>query len=754
MKIESATIAMFRSIQAATLETCGDFNVLVGKNNSGKSNVLSALNAFFECISDNTVVTLKPSIGQETDFFQGKFVDLKHAEPAEIAIIFVMTLAERDALVRDIVTEAPQMKNAVDGLDPSLRLSLIVSVVPPPNPYGFIRKISLVSTRASRDVQPERVLFDVSPDAAKELFVNLSQARTHLDEAEAYTNALPELRRFSSQLFGDKKDESRPPLRYLLEAIHSRSRSSVLRNLESLVAQSANVEELSVTINNLVTQKREDADTLLNQALKNKVTTFAGEQSAIPTYVKQLLSRVSSTNVLCLRERRKPIGREEAARLLSLKVTRGGPQVLRSIQETVSALLGVQIDAFESEPAGPRDTSQRRATEPNAEMDIDNFLADVNGSGIREALRIVLDCEFRQPDILLLEEPEIYLHPSLETSMMRYLKSRSESCQVFISTHSTNFLDRGEMKNVYLVAKDNSTHIQLLDYEDAESTIPRELGIRLSSLFMFDHIVFVEGPSDEAILRELASTLRVNFSQHNVGFVHMGGVRNFTHYAAKSTLAFLAKRNVKLLFIIDRDERDEGEVAKLQAIAGANAKVKVLDRRELENYLTSPSAISEFIALKRKLLGEKTASNLPSGSEILQTIDECAEKLKQHTIDKQTVRALCSPAYPDVKRLFGDGGDATIIERVVKEFERLIAQLEDSKGRAPTVYGEQSDRVGSAWSGKKLHLVPGAELLDMVCQAYGIRFKKEQDGPRLASLVSATEIPAEIQQILREIADV
>ncbi|NER06645.1 MAG: AAA family ATPase, partial [Okeania sp. SIO3C4] len=30
--------------------------------------------------------------------------------------------------------------------------------------------------------------------------------------------------------------------------------------------------------------------------------------------------------------------------------------------------------------------------------------------------------EFEQPNILLIEEPEIHLHPALEISMMRYLK--------------------------------------------------------------------------------------------------------------------------------------------------------------------------------------------------------------------------------------------------------------------------------------------------------------------------------------------
>lgn len=322
----------------------------------------------------------------------------------------------------------------------------------------------------------------------------------------------------------------------------------------------------------LETKIQEEAVKVQEQPLRSRINTFAGEESAVPEYVRNLLCRLSAMKVLHLTERREQIGKKEAERLLSLKVRRGGTEILHNIQETVSALLGVQIDAFQS-------SSVSRVGETSAEMDVDNFLVEVNGSGIREALRLVLDVEFSEPDILLVEEPEIHLHPALETSMMRYLKRISTNCQVFITTHSTNFLDTSEMKNVYLVSKHDSTQVQKLDVEEAEAQIPKELGIRLSSLFMFDRLVFVEGQSDEEILREWASTLKVNFSQSNVGFISMGGVRNFFHYAAEVTLSFLTKRQVKMWFLIDRDEKDDFEISKFKQALSENATFKVLNRR-------------------------------------------------------------------------------------------------------------------------------------------------------------------------------
>jgi putative ATP-dependent endonuclease of OLD family len=448
--------------------------------------------------------------------------------------------------------------------------------------------------------------------------------------------------------------------------------------------------------------------------------------------------------VLYLRERRKLIGKEEADRLLSLKVTRGGPEVLQNIQETVSALLGVQIDAFQSD-------SPSRRGEPIAEMDVDNFLVEVNGSGIREALRIVLDFEFEHPNILLIEEPEIHLHPSLETSLMRYLKHINSDCQVFISTHSTNFLDTGEMKNVYLISKPDSTRIQLLDYEEAEVQIPRELGIRLSSLFMFDRLVFVEGSPDEDILREWASTLKVNLSQSNVGFIHIGGVRNLTYFAAEATLSFLTKRQVQMWFIIDRDEKDDAEIARLKEIGRENAVVKALEKRELENYLICPRAIVEFIELKRELAGNRFEEELPAESDVENTIQECAEKLKQIAIDKRVAKVLCRPVYPSARRLFEESQEMTIMDRLTDEIKQQIEQLEEARSRVQDVYKEQAECVESAWHSSRLDIVPGDLLLDLVCKEYGVRFKKDRDGARLAALMNEDEVSEEIKEVIHEI---
>jgi putative ATP-dependent endonuclease of the OLD family len=520
MKLESINIKRFRSIENLELTNCGQFNVLIGKNNSGKSNILSAIQAFFACIQSGNVITYEPPIGKEIDFFKKS----KPTLPIEIALTFSLTLAERDALIQDIVKEAPQMRNAIEGIDPALLLSVFVSIhsatITSPNYFGYVSKIALINP--TNFVATEKILLRIDAEPALELYSQVS--RSHRQQNNIAT--LHRLTRFTESddwrtTLPDTKTPSRTSVRALLRRYLPLVdvNEDFTRQLETsmtAIGETPSYDDFIRAINALEKRMQEEIATIQEEPLRHKIGTFAGEESSVPIYVLNLIGKISKMKVLYLKEQRKQIGKDEASRLLSLKTRRGGPEVLRNLQETVLALLGVKIDAFESD-------SVPGTSRTVAELDVDEFLVEVNGSGIREALRLVLDVEFEHPQILLVEEPEIHLHPALETTMMRYLKRTSSERQVFLTTHSTNFLDTAEMKNVYLISKPNSTQVQLLDFEEAESQIPKELGIRLSSLFMFDRLVFIEGKSDAAIIREWASIMGVNLNQSNVGFIPMGG---------------------------------------------------------------------------------------------------------------------------------------------------------------------------------------------------------------------------------------
>ncbi len=259
---------------------------------------------------------------------------------------------------------------------------------------------------------------------------------------------------------------------------------------------------------------------------------------------------------------------------------------MNAVQTIVRGLLGVHIDAFRDDERSP------------AEMDVDQFLVEANGAGIREALRIVLDLELKSPQLVLIEEPEVHLHPGLARVVANYLREKSPDIQMFVTTHSTEFVDSVSFQNAYLVSKNagGKTVCQLIEAEEEALRIPAELGLRLSTVFMFDRLLFVEGQSDEGVMRLFAQKLAIDLTKCNLGFVQMGGVRNFANFAADATLDLLSRRQVLMWFVVDRDEDDD--VKRMMARLGARAALQVLQCRELENYLLNEDAIAPFVAEK------------------------------------------------------------------------------------------------------------------------------------------------------------
>jgi len=162
-----------------------------------------------------------------------------------------------------------------------------------------------------------------------------------------------------------------------------------------------------------------------------------------------------------------------------------------------------------------------------------------------------------------------------------------------------------------------------------------------------------------------------------------------------------------------------------------------------------PRAIIEFIKFKQEASGAFNNNGFPTEVEIKEKIESCAEKLKQLAIDKRVFKVLCKPIYPSTN-IFDDT-HTVIYDRVVGEIEKIINLLETDKQRVNAVYQEQLELVNHAWLNNKLNMVPGDILIDMVCQEYNVRFKKERDGSRLAAFMKKDEIDQELKEIVSEI---
>ena len=61
----------------------------------------------------------------------------------------------------------------------------------------------------------------------------------------------------------------------------------------------------------------------------------------------------------------------------------------------------------------------------------------------------------RMPDVIILDEPELGLHPAAENVIAGLIKNVSRSCQVLLSTQSATFIDHFSADDVSVVECEN-----------------------------------------------------------------------------------------------------------------------------------------------------------------------------------------------------------------------------------------------------------------------------------------------------------
>jgi putative ATP-dependent endonuclease of OLD family len=329
MNLGSISIKRYRSAQNVDLLQVGDFNVFIGKNNSGKSTILRAIRAFFTCLKRGHVVALYVPIGKDVIDYTNR----KTNDTIDITATFSMQLAERDALIRDIASEAPQLKNAVDGLDPSLLLEVQLRIAPPPLRFAYTQRLALVSQGHGAGA-PERVLYRMDSTSARELAEKLRDVRRSAAISEDIGRALKAMDEDDFHGMRRSPDESVQQARYayFIRRTLGEPTGDSVSAVETLLRQSSSFADFQSNAKIAIAKYNEQSSASQSAPVKNAVETFSGQQVFVPQYILSLIKTIGSIQVLYLTEHRKPVGREEAERLLQLKVERGGDEVLSNIK--------------------------------------------------------------------------------------------------------------------------------------------------------------------------------------------------------------------------------------------------------------------------------------------------------------------------------------------------------------------------------------------------------------------------------------
>ncbi|MBD1897448.1 ATP-binding protein [Coleofasciculus sp. FACHB-129] len=225
------------------------------------------------------------------------------------------------------------------------------------------------------------------------------------------------------------------------------------------------------------------------------------------------------------------------------------------------------------------------------------------GTGIGQVLAIlyVVLTSSQEPQTIIIDEPQSFLHPGAAKKLIEIIKEFPEH-QYFIATHSPMIIAAANPSTIVkLRYVDCETKTSVMNSEDVEEqrSLLDEVGVRLSDVFGADNILWVEGPTEEKcfpmILQKLAKMpLRGTqiLAIKNTGDLEGKRARIiFDIYDKLSGGKSLSPPAIG--FVLDSEGKPEKDMEGLAK--RSQNPVKFLPRRMYENYLLHAEAIAAVI---------------------------------------------------------------------------------------------------------------------------------------------------------------
>ena len=237
------------------------------------------------------------------------------------------------------------------------------------------------------------------------------------------------------------------------------------------------------------------------------------------------------------------------------------------------------------------------------------------GSGFHQTLTLLAFLYGYQPTTILLDEPDAHLHVNLQREILDYFRRKSleRNIQFLIATHAEEFARGVDASQIISLLSQVPKRIQSApDVLRAMAEVSNE---DIARLMTSPYILYVEGESDERILRAWADQCGAQVAMDKVCFKSMdgGGKENMKtradeHFAALKQII----PEVSRLMLFDFDNTDIAFHPE-----PGNPALAEWKRKNIENYLLVPNAWKRA-ALRQMECGEDDLFAQP----VLEAIDE------------------------------------------------------------------------------------------------------------------------------------
>ena len=215
------------------------------------------------------------------------------------------------------------------------------------------------------------------------------------------------------------------------------------------------------------------------------------------------------------------------------------------------------------------------------------FLSEV-GSGIAQFILVLVNVAMKKPSYILIDEPELNLHPSLQLDFLTTLGSYAREGVLF-ATHSIG-LARSSADKIYSIHLIDGEKRNVSEFEATANLVEflGELNFSGYKELGFDKILLVEGPTDVKTIQQFLRCYKVD---HKIVILPLGG-KSRINGSIGPELEEIKRISEKIYVLIDSERTAPGEELQprlkefIKVCEQAGVKCHVLERRAIENYFT------------------------------------------------------------------------------------------------------------------------------------------------------------------------